>query len=271
MIVRVGLPKSTGALPGFLETLGAPCLVSAGSLWNGSRFRAVPMNITDLDCALDSAGFVAMRKGGYRWEPFEYAALAHSWGFTWWSQMDLCCEPEVAADAAEIRRRLTVSAWLLQACRDAAASIREVGDAQFSDPVPVLQGWQPDDYVRCFDLYDSLLDGVWPELVGVGSMCTRKLRGPDGASAVLQRLEAVLPKHVQLHLFGVKGPVLQALHGNPRIASTDSMAWDDAARWRANKEGVPCSIELKKEEIRKWLAAQRDDGLFGRLCSYGSP
>jgi hypothetical protein len=96
-------------------------------------------------------------------------------------------------------------------------------------------------------------------------MCRRHLKGPAGAVAVIQRLDQLLPRHVRLHLFGVKGPVLQALHGSPRIASVDSMAWDSAARWRACKEKRSCSLQLKQEEITRWLDAQRDPGLFGRI------
>jgi hypothetical protein len=159
LIVRVGLPKATGALPIFLEGIGAPALVSAGSLWDDKKgaFRAVPCNVSDLDLALDSAGFVAMKQGGYRWEPQQYAELAHSWGFAWWSQMDLCCEPEIASDAKEVMRRINISAGLLMVCQDAAEAIREVGDASFPDPMPVLQGWRPDDYARCLDVYGDLI------------------------------------------------------------------------------------------------------------------
>lgn len=83
--------------------------------------------------------------------------------------------------------------------------------------------------------------------------------------AVLRVLERVLPRHVRLHLFGVKGDALQALHGNPRILSVDSMAWDQAARWRALKEGVPCSMALKRAEITRWLASQQAQGLWGKI------
>lgn len=267
--MRVGLPKATGSLPLFLEQLDQPALLSAGSLWDTEhqRFHELPMNVDGLDIALDSAGFVAMKQGGYRFDPFTYAALAGSYRFAWWSQMDLCCEPEIAADRAAVHRRITGSAQLLFLCRQAAAYMRTIGDPALTDPMPVLQGWQPDDYARCVDTYAGVLQGAWPQLVGVGSMCRRSLRGGTGVVAVLRVLERVLPRHVGLHLFGVKGDALQALHGNPRIVSVDSMAWDRAARWRAVKEGVPCSMALKKEEIARWLASQQAQGLWGAVRS----
>lgn len=68
MIVRIGLPTPTGAMPVEVERLDSPALISAGALWDKHkrRFRRVPTNLADLDCALDSAGFVAHRlHGGY--------------------------------------------------------------------------------------------------------------------------------------------------------------------------------------------------------------
>ena len=53
MIVRIGLPKSTGEFPGVATNLEAPALVSANSLWDNEkkRFRAPGSAITDLDVA----------------------------------------------------------------------------------------------------------------------------------------------------------------------------------------------------------------------------
>ena len=79
MIVRLGLPKSTGEFPGAAERLEAPVLISANSLWDNGRkqFRIPGSAIDDLDVALDSAGFVAMNLyGSYRWSVEQYVSLA---------------------------------------------------------------------------------------------------------------------------------------------------------------------------------------------------
>lgn len=258
MIIRLGLPKTTGALPHAAFLLDAPVLVSAMSMWDHatSRFREPGEAIGDLDVALDSAGFTAIaRFGGYPWTVADYVELAglHSW--TWWAQMDLCCEPEVAADAAEILRRIETTAYLLRACRRRAAALRGAGADWLADPMPVVQGWTPDDYERSADLAAEEL-GTWPSLVGVGSVCRRHLGGPAGLGAVLERLHRVLPPHVGLHLFGVKGSALRSLERHPRLASTDSQAWGVEARQSARKAGTPCTIARKVDAMTAWLDAQ---------------
>jgi len=93
--------------------------------------------------------------------------------------------------------------------------------------MPILQGWTPQEYVTCahwLPLHE------WPDLVGIGSVCRRSLHGSTGLLAVLDAVDAVLPEHVRLHLFGVKSQALEVIAGHPRIASVDSMAWDMAAR-----------------------------------------
>lgn len=244
-------------MPCLLSDMDQPALLSAGSLWDKRRrcFRKPGDAIQMLDCALDSSGYVRMKAGGYPWEVSEYVNLAASHEWAWWAQMDLPCEPELASDRQRVRGRQFVSAHLLAGCLAQARIWRDQGCFWLTDPVPVLQGWHPEDYQVCAEKYDEVLRGRWPELVAVGSMCRRHLRGPDSLGAVLQALE-VLPKHVRLHLFGVKGSALAQLRDNPRIASVDSQAWDFAARQRARKEGRPCSNDLKVAELKCWLARQ---------------
>ncbi len=74
VIIRVGLPKTSGAFPGALFELDKPGLVSANSLWDQKRecFKAPSYSVCDLDLALDSAGFVVMKRWGV---PLERAAV----------------------------------------------------------------------------------------------------------------------------------------------------------------------------------------------------
>lgn len=278
MILRVGLPKTTGALPSLLERAEVPALVSAGALWDQKRqrFREPGDAITDLDCALDSGGFVAMKlHGGYRFTPAQYLELAWSYGWTWWASMDFCCEPEIAESPETVRERVDRTASTLLELRrlcavwrdqavdaDAFHLLRGLPDAlddyeaRWADPVPVLQGWRPEDYVRSADLTDIVLDGRWPALVGVGSVCRRSLHGEAGIVRILDRLDIELPPETRVHLFGVKGQAWKALRVHPRVASADSQAWGDHARREAYKAGVSCSNELKARTISAWVSAQ---------------
>jgi hypothetical protein len=107
--------------------------------------------------ALDSAGFVAQHLcGGFPWTVRDYVELAASYPWDWWAQMDLCCEPEVAKDRGEVKRRVAATVRLLGECRDEAAR-RGIGP-----PMPVLQGWEPGDYLDCAEAMGEL-----PPLVGV--------------------------------------------------------------------------------------------------------
>ncbi len=74
--IRVGIPySSTNALTDTAASMGAPVLMSAGAFRRrseskGSRaWRWAPIGDVWRACpvALDSAGFVAMVQGGYRW------------------------------------------------------------------------------------------------------------------------------------------------------------------------------------------------------------
>lgn len=98
--------------------------------------------------------------------------------------------------------------------------------------LPVLQGYEPSDYVRHLEAYGTrLARGAW---VGVGSICKRNAN-PESIFGVLSAIKAIRPD-LRLHGFGLKttalldGGVYDLLH------TADSMAWSFAAR----KQGRNC-------------------------------
>ena len=306
MIVRVGVPATGGGLWAAAADARAPVLVSAGALWDKhrARFRApgVPVWIAR-DVALDSAGFVAMRHhGGYPWSVEQYVemvvrgrglakrrqdcdddVMGLDTPWTWWSAMDYCCEPEIAGDPGIVAERVdrTVASYL--ECFEVAESWRREGVTDLDDPMPILQGWRPDDYMRCAaeltltieranpcTCPDEECDAEWhrghkglPDLVGVGSVCRRELGGPEGLVAILRALDSALPAHVRFHLFGVKSAAVEVLRGHPRIASVDSMAWDAGARRSA--KGAPNTVERRGEALADWYRGQRERVRAGQL------
>ena len=254
------MPEACGRLPCAAFELGAPLLVSANALWDARRgeFR-VPAHpgILDCDVALDSAGFVAtVRYGGYRWTVAQYVELAGLFGWSWWAQMDLCCEPQVAGDRATVDYRVRGTATLLWACRAQVAAWRDAGADWLTDPMPVLQGWRGEDYERSAELTAEVLDGAWPDLVGVGSVCRRQLGGEDGLYALLRHLDAVLPRRVKLHLFGVKGDAVRELARWDRVASVDSMAWDFRSRRSARDAGERNDTTRRIGHLEAWYRRQ---------------
>lgn len=79
MKIRIGVEGGRKQVLARAANIGASILVSANSLWDNERghFRGFGA-YTKYDCALDSGGFVAMKRyGGYRWTIEQYATLTH--------------------------------------------------------------------------------------------------------------------------------------------------------------------------------------------------
>lgn len=122
--------------------------------------------------------------------------------------------------------------------------------------MPVLQGWKPADYCAG-PAFDAPF--VWPDLVGVGSVCRRPVHGATGLLSVVRALDDALPANVRLHLFGVKSSALGILIADfpDRIASVDSMAWNIGAWWAAKKAGQPWTSEVRAAHMGKWYSRQQ--------------
>ena len=258
MKVIVGIESNRRVVNDAAVRLNAPVMVSANSLWDDkkSKFKYAWLLKYGFKIHLDSGGFVAMKRyGGFRFSVEQYATLAMNLSPEWWAQMDQCCEPEVAANRAEVFRRIDATAKNLHECRRAAS---EVGA---TPPMMVLQGWKPSDYVTGPAFDDPRFE--WPNLVGVGSVCRRHLSGEDGLFAVIGRLDATLPPHVRLHLFGVKSTGAAMLKDHHRVESCDSMAWAASARQHSRKasneigERVPCTNQVRADFMESWTLKQR--------------
>lgn len=252
IVIRAGLPIPGGALLQGARYRKIPVLVSANAFARRKNrefvhFALPPQGrFADLDVALDSAGFVAMSLyRGYEWSVAKYFDLVEAADWAWYAAMDLCCEPEVANSANERRLRVAATAQLYGLCRNEAQ--RRI----LPPPMPVLQGWTPDDYRRCVDLMPI---AEWPLMVGIGSVCRREVHGPAGILAVVDALDRVLPAGIGLHLFGVKSLALQHLASHPRVVSTDSMAWDFALRM---KQPVGRTQGSRIEAMHAWHLKQQ--------------
>ena len=249
----------------------ALCLVSANAFWKDGKFCGYEA-LWDIEVplALDSGGFVAMRRyGGYRWSVLDYIDLAVMLRPVWWAAQDYACEPEIAADSREVARRIRSTVFTLG---ETFARVihwnQELPGQPATAPMPVIQGWRPGDYRTCVKLMEDhvisdpaaaqiLGSNEWPATVGVGSVCRRNLTGPNNLYQVIDALENVLPSHVRLHLFGVKSTAVAKLKDRPRVASVDSMAWNYAARREAFANRVPKTKELLCDKMTAWIVRQR--------------
>jgi hypothetical protein len=284
LVMRVGIPHKGGALSFHAFNESYPVMVSASAFWSPkTNSFAIPeaTNLTELDMALDSAGFTAMANwkakgtqpgmaGIFPWSYGAYIELASMMSPAWYSQPDACCEPEIASSQEEIDYRINVTATLLEGSLRVCYAwqnelARECSPGAVANlvpiPVPVLQGWSASDYLRSLDL----LMQVWqrwepwiapPALIGIGSVCRRSLKDPNfGLHAILAALEGKLPSQSKLHCFGVKGSVLSELKMLDWVGSADSMAYDFGARIKARKGGHSNSMAHRSKEMTDWMSA----------------
>ncbi len=241
--IVVGLPHlSAGPILSRALALRCPLLVSANALsrwamrrgvreWAGWRLAPLANLPERADCMLDSGGFTAhVTYRGFPWTIAQYLDLAAAYPFRLFASLDYPAEHEIAGDRAAVRERISRT---IAANRETR---RQAEDRGLEDRLmPVLQGRTPEDFERCADaLAWSIVPG---RTIGVGSMCRRQTRGPDGLVAVLEHLDRVLPARVRLHAFGVKGDALPYLrHLEHRVVSIDSQAYGVAARRDAHQE-----------------------------------
>ena len=263
--VMVGLPHlGKGALLRRLEELGQPALISANALsrwsmargwreWRGWKWSMLgnARGLTSL--SLDSAGFTAMATyGGYPWTIADYVQLAAAFPFRWWAALDYCVEPEIATDREEVLDRISRTIRANIECR---LHGEDAGIA--ANFLPVIQGRLPQDYERCAEALSLTIERA--AIIGVGSMCRRSIHGADGLISVVDHLDRVLPRGVQLHLFGVKGEAIPFLMPFAhRVASLDSQAYGVGARVAARRQGKSKTDQFVAEHMTTWLVRQQE-------------
>lgn len=94
--------------------------------------------------------------------------------------------------------------------------------------MPVLQGYEPSEYLEHIDMYGDLLKpGMW---IGVGSVCRRNGH-PEEALAVFRAIKEAQPNNDH-HAFGIKKTTLQQRESISLIDSADSLAKSLQERWR---------------------------------------
>lgn len=287
LVMRVGIPHPGGRLASHAFNNGYAAMVSANAFWNQKTGELRFPDITplmDIDFALDSAGFTAMlnwsKKGTqagmagiYPWSYSQYLAFANTCGSSWYAAPDACVEPQIAASEEEVDYRIRVTATLLEGClrilyawqNELVKSVSvETAMNLARPPVPVLQGWRADHYMRSLELLHAVWDRwqPWlapPALIGIGSVCRRDLNHPThGLWAVLDGLDGNLPRGAKAHMFGVKGASLARLKSMPWVASADSMAWDFGARVKARNAQQSNTLAHRCVEMTRWMRASAE-------------
>lgn len=180
--------------------------------------------------ALDSGGFTELNLyGKWKTTPEEYVAAVRRYdselgNLQWASPQDWMCEPwviEKTGLSVPEHQRLTIENYL---------ELKSLApDLGF---IPVLQGWELEDYLRHCDAYAAAgVDLAAQPVVGVGSVCRRQ-----GTEQIAEIFRALSARGLKMHGFGVKSSGLVKYAGH--LASADSLAWSYTAR--RNAKGNDC-------------------------------
>lgn len=216
--------------PNWLATSGVPLFVSHRRL---AGRKSLPRAIAGW--ALDSGGFSELSLfGEWRTTAEEYVRAVRRYdeeigNLEWAAPMDHMCEPFMLAKTG-----LTVAEHQQRTVENFVRLQELWGDRNTSPFMPVLQGWERDDYLRCMDMYANAgVDFMQFPVIGLGSVCRRQATGEIGEIvAALRKVDPALP----LHGFGVKKRGLVS-YGH-MLETADSMAWSfDARRAAAPMSG----------------------------------
>ncbi len=170
---------------------------------------------------LDSGGYGQLhRHGEWTFTPEQYAKECKRYAdemgnLEWVAPMDWMCEPsarqETGLSVAEHQKRTLENFLYLR---------QLLGELV----IPVLQGWEYDDYQRCVDMFDKAgIDLTKERCVGLGSVCRRNAK-----NEICDIVYSLQP--IRLHAFGVKGSAyIELAH---LLESADSTAWSMEARWK---------------------------------------
>lgn len=176
---------------------------------------------------MDSGAFTEVSTwGGYRDSVFAYARLINRWKDN--GEMLAAVAQDYMCEAFILKKTgLTV----IQHQAMTVARYAQLKPLCLSVYIlPVLQGYEPWEYVHHVMMYEQmgfLPKGAW---VGVGSICKRNAN-PEAILAVLGVIKRYRPD-LLLHGFGLKLTALADPRIRAHLHTADSMAWSYAARMK---------------------------------------
>jgi hypothetical protein len=221
----------------------ATCMVSV------NRLRGRTSDFAVGEWMMDSGAFMELKvHGHYRHSPAEYAEQINRWKscgtLVAAVAQDYMCEPFMLAQTgltvADHQRR-TIERY------DELVPLTDVYI------LPVLQGYQPQEYVSHIRQYgERLTQGMW---VGVGSVCKRNI----DVYAIEQVLWAIKRERpdLRIHGFGVKTIALKSSVVRELLETADSMAWSFAARKQGRNANDWKEAELFSTRIQTQPIDQR--------------
>lgn len=200
-------------IPAWLGRTDVPLVLAVREFYQRRRYPRA-LGVWGLD-----SGTYFEKISLHRSSPKSYAALVATvaeevGGLQWAAIQDWPCEPQALAysqEPVEQHQIRTVNSYL-ELCEKAP-----------SLPwLPILQGRNLNDYLRCVDLYTAAGVDLHGSLVGIGSVCRR-----SNASAT-QLLRRLARGGLRFHAFGVDTRAVGKC--GDVLVSYDSMAWSVSAR-----------------------------------------
>jgi len=209
---------------------------------------------------MDSGAFSQVTKyGDFIMSPEEYVRIAVRFqdcgDLACIVTQDYMCEPHVIRMLKNMGKRASVKLHQRRTVERYIKIMDEAIKQGLKVPVmPVLQGWDVEDYVDHFHLYRRMLrdeainrpwidrygnevrnhQGLWnhsfskhtpiPGWIGIGSTCKRNAH-PEVVAQILDALEPYT-NNLKVHLFGYKTTGLKSDRIKDRIYSADSFAYD---------------------------------------------
>lgn len=200
-----------------------------------NRLRERQSDFVVGDWIMDSGAFTEISQfGTYRHDTSEYVRQINRWGacgnMLAAVSQDWMCEPFIVRKTG-----LSVKEHQLRTFHRWQAIIASTPHYV----MPVLQGFQIDDYLAHLQQYGGMLkESAW---VGVGSVCKRN----SDVRQIEEILLAITDRRpdLRLHGFGLKTTALESDRVWKLLYSADSMAWSDAAR----KQSHEMRLALEKE------------------------
>lgn len=184
---------------------------------------------------LDSGGFQFIRKNGrYPITPEEYLQKVDFFQPDFFVIQDWMCEPDqVKRTGLTVREhiRRTVENYLY-ICELLVSDYSHIN----SYCMPVIQGWELEDYHDCLDLYADY--GLLTPYMAVGSVCRRNQT--SDILKIIQSIKGLLPD-LKIHGLGVKKQVVDAegqLLYSADSAAAQFMHTGPDGKWITTKTGL---------------------------------
>lgn len=201
---------------------------------------------------VDSGGFPSsFLYNGYNRSDDEYLYFVKKSNAAYFALRDYPCEPQILK-----KYDVTAKDQILRTVNHHIKLLDLIEDFDISaKPVPVIQGWEIDDYLFCIDIFreHGLIENGF-DYVAIGSLCRR--HAIHQIRKIILTVRNELRSSIKLHCFGTKISVLKDLAVWRAVYSVDSGAWDFDARWKRyrnqiNKSTFETSLILAKRYLDK--------------------